>query len=235
MQNRITPAVFNIIFLNILVFVVINLKPTFQEYFVLKKANYFGLREEIRIEGRKTYIVGKKFDFDTGREIRYYSNPGTAEFRPYQLVTSFFGHIEVWHIAMNMLTLFFIGSMLEMTMGLKRFVEFYLFAGVFSGILIALFDPSSTPVLGASGAISGLFVLLAYYYPHARFSFMFIPVGIPARILAPALAGISLLFVLLQLRNPETGGGISHFGHLMGMVAGFLFFHRHKILPKRRS
>ncbi|MEZ4684692.1 MAG: rhomboid family intramembrane serine protease [Bacteroidia bacterium] len=109
-------------------------------------------------------------------------------------------------------------------MGPKRFLQYYLFCGIVGGILIAFLDPSPVPVVGASGALAGSLVALALYFPNLRVSLMFM-FPMKATTLAWGLGILSAAFVLMDIVNPGagSGGGISHFGHLAGMVAALIF------------
>jgi membrane associated rhomboid family serine protease len=81
---------------------------------------------------------------------------GVATGAPWQLVTSMFTHVEVWHIGFNMLALWVLGPQLELMLGWVRFLGLYLLSGlVGSAVVYWLSDPTSS-TLGASGAIFGL-------------------------------------------------------------------------------
>jgi membrane associated rhomboid family serine protease len=146
-----------------------------------------------------------------------------GEFKPLQLVTHFFSHKEIFHILFNMMALTSLGSGVEYVMGSKRFLEFYLFCGFVGGLIIAFLDPSNNPVLGASGAISGVIVAFAFLFPKEKLSVFFLP-PIEARWVATGIGVLSLVFVLIG-----GGGFISHFGHLAGMVAALIYFGFYKV------
>jgi membrane associated rhomboid family serine protease len=135
-----------------------------------------------------------------------------------QIVTHFFSHTEIFHIVFNMMALISLGSGVEYVLGSKRFLEFYLFCGVLGGILITLFDPSPSPVLGASGAIFGVIVAFAVFFPREGLSIFFLP-PIEARWVAIGIGVVSLGLVITGM-----GGSISHFGHLAGMIAALVYF-----------
>jgi membrane associated rhomboid family serine protease len=81
---------------------------------------------------------------------------GVATGAPYELLTSVFTHVEVWHIGFNMLALWILGPQLELLLGWVRFLGLYLLSGlVGSAVVYWLSDPAA-PTLGASGAIFGL-------------------------------------------------------------------------------
>ncbi len=82
--------------------------------------------------------------------------PGVADGSWWQLVTSMFTHVEVWHIGGNMLALWFLGPILEAVLGRTRFLALYFLSGLTgSAVVYALSSPQSY-TLGASGAIFGL-------------------------------------------------------------------------------
>lgn len=97
------------------------------------------------------------------------------------LLTSMFVHANIEHIFFNMISLFFVGSLLERLIGRKRFLGFYLIAGLFAGLFFALLsglfgygigarifgDPSIAGV-GASGAIFGIVGVLTVLIPRSK-------------------------------------------------------------------
>ena len=138
-------------------------------------------------------------------------------FRGYQLVTYFFSHGGFMHILFNMLALWSIGPQVEFVMGSKRFLLYYLFCGFVGGLFITFLDPSVTPVLGSSVPGFGVLLAFALYFPNSHLSFFFI--GMPAKWMMLILIAMSL-FAMQYSPN----SGISHFGHLAGVAAGFLFY-----------
>lgn len=97
-------------------------------------------------------------------------------------LTSMFSHVAFWHLAFNMISLFFVGGLVEKIIGPKRYLFFYIASGLFAGIIFVLFagffgassigaklfgDPGIFGV-GASGAIFGLVGLLAILIPKKR-------------------------------------------------------------------
>jgi membrane associated rhomboid family serine protease len=82
--------------------------------------------------------------------------PGVSEGAYWQLVTSMFSQVEVWHIGLNMLVLWFLGPQLEAVLGRARFVALYVVAGLAGSVCVYWFAGENTATLGASGAIFGL-------------------------------------------------------------------------------
>ena len=142
------------------------------------------------------------------------------------LVTAAFSHNELWHLAINMFVLWSFGTVLERLWGTRTFVLFYLAAAVFSSLSHCavssfLMGNGNIPALGASGAVSGLLLAYALYFPrHKILLFGVIPVPALAGVLA--FVGIDLWGLVAQSR----GGGlpIGHGAHLGGALAGALMY-----------
>ena len=137
------------------------------------------------------------------------------------LFTSMFMHGGIMHLAGNMLYLWIFGDNVEVVLGRLRFVLFYLLCGVAAALTQALLDPGSKiPMIGASGAISG--VLGAYFllFPRASVRVLMFPFGLVA---VPALIvlGLWFLFQLFDgLRGPSGEGGVAFWAHVGGFIAG---------------
>jgi len=86
--------------------------------------------------------------------------PGVSEGSYWQLVTSMFTHVEVWHVGFNMLVLYFLGPQLEAVLGRARYVALYLVSGLAGSVCVYWFSGENTATLGASGAIFGLMAAL---------------------------------------------------------------------------
>ncbi len=201
------PVVLNLLIINGLVFIFVNLFPDASLYFLLNKTEWFHPNAaEFRIRLSTFTADG-------------YILAGTDYFRPIQLVTHFFTHFSPLHLIFNMWALAGLGNQVEYMMGSRRFLEFYLFCGIMCGIVTCIFDPSIAPVAGASGAIFGVLVAFARYFPTQQLMIFPIPFGIQARYLIIGLAVFSLLLLYYDRQT-----NISHFAHLAGMIAGVLYF-----------
>ncbi len=161
------------------------------------------------------------FLFSQYREQTFLWFPGSEYFKPYQLVTHMFMHGGESHILFNMLSLFFLGPMVEQNLGSKRFLSFYLICG-FAAMLLhlglayaGLIRPS--PIVGASGAIMGVFIAFALLYPDVKLMLLFPPIPIKAKYLMGALVLFDLFSGVGGFRT-----GIAHFAHLGGAIAGFI-------------
>jgi len=82
--------------------------------------------------------------------------PGVSDGAAWELVTSMFAHVEVWHIGFNMLALWILGPQLELVLGRLRFLAVYLLSGLAGSTLVYWAAPEFQGTLGASGAIFGL-------------------------------------------------------------------------------
>ncbi|HEX8948442.1 MAG TPA: rhomboid family intramembrane serine protease [Dissulfurispiraceae bacterium] len=140
--------------------------------------------------------------------------------------TSMFLHGGFLHIAGNMLYLWIFGDNIEDTLGHVRFFFFYLFSGVSAAYGYALMDPGSTiPMIGASGAISGVLGAYLLLFPRARVHTL-IFIGIFWQIVAiPAVIVIGF-WIVIQVVNAlfSSGalqhGGVAWFAHVGGFLAG---------------
>ena len=143
---------------------------------------------------------------------------GFVGFEPWQLVTTAFLHGGFPHIAINMFVLWSFGTIVERTVGSRRFTWLY-FASVLSASLVQLWVVTATleggavPTVGASGGVFGVLLAFAFLFPQARMIVFPIPIPMKAWILVTAYAVIELasgVFGTMQ--------GVAHFAHLGGMV-----------------
>ncbi len=132
----------------------------------------------------------------------------------------FLHSFDLFHVAFNMLGLWFFGRELEEFWGSKKFLTFYLFAIIVSGLLSLLNIPmgyGSTPIVGASGAVYGVLFAYAAYFP-GRELYLYLLIRIPVRVAVVLLTLISAAGVL---RSPD---GVAHWVHLGGFFSGWLFY-----------
>ena len=81
---------------------------------------------------------------------------GVSDGAWWQLVTSMFTHVEVWHLGFNMLALWFLGPQLELAVGRLRFLALFMLSGLAGSAVVYWFADAQVQTLGASGAIFGL-------------------------------------------------------------------------------
>jgi membrane associated rhomboid family serine protease len=137
-----------------------------------------------------------------------------------------FMHGGWMHLIGNMLYLWIFGDNVEDSMGHARFLVFYLLCGIAAVLAQALPDPSSiVPMVGASGAISGVLGAYLLLYPLARV-LVVIPLGfilqtmrIPAGIVLLLWFGLQLLSNAMQSAGQ---GGVAFRAHIGGFVAGMI-------------
>ncbi len=140
------------------------------------------------------------------------------------IFTSMFMHGGWLHLIGNMLYLWIFGDNVEDSMGHLRFIIFYLVCGTVAVFAQALPDTqSAVPMIGASGAISGVLGAYLLLYPHARVVVL-IPLGFLSQvILLPAGIVLALWFGLQLLQSaftPAGGAGVAFGAHIGGFIAG---------------
>jgi membrane associated rhomboid family serine protease len=136
------------------------------------------------------------------------------------IITSMFVHGNFMHLAGNMLFLWICGNNVEDRLGHARYVLFYLLCGVAAALLQAVVDTDSPiPMVGASGAISGVLGAYLILYPHARI--LILAWVAVLRIRAVFAIGIWFIMQLLNAiaSDPEEGG-VAWFAHIGGFLAG---------------
>jgi membrane associated rhomboid family serine protease len=137
--------------------------------------------------------------------------PGLLLARPWTLVTYMFLHAGFMHILFNMLGLYFFGPRVEQRIGSERFFALYMISGITGGLL-SFYTPSAQ-ILGASGAIFGVLLAYARFWPRDQiFIWGIIPVEV--RWLVLIYTAISLVGL---------GQGVAHFAHLGGFLGAFLY------------
>ena len=137
-------------------------------------------------------------------------------------LTSIFMHAGFFHLFANMLSLLFIGSLVEKILGRKRYFWFYMIAGLFAGLFFVLSSlffsiDLDTFAVGASGAIFGLIGLLMLLTPNLPVYMMFIPIPIKMKYAAPAML-ILLWFISIAGNVP-----IGNMAHLGGLITGLVY------------
>ena len=134
-------------------------------------------------------------------------------------LTSMFMHGGIFHLFANMFSFLFLGNFIEKILGKKRFLIFYIVAGLFAGImfvLVSLILPIdfNAYAVGASGAIFGLIGLAMILTPNLPVYIMFIPIPIKMKYAAPAM------LILLWLISVFGGVSIGNTAHLGGFIVG---------------
>jgi len=133
---------------------------------------------------------------------------------PWTLVTYMFLHGDGFHILFNMLGLFFFGPRLEMELGGRDFLLLYFISGM-GGALLSYITPH-TPIIGASGAVYGVFLAFARFWPREQILIWGI-IPVEARTLVIIMTAMSVW------GGFSGGGNTAHWAHLGGFVGGFLY------------
>lgn len=156
--------------------------------------------------------------FGNTAQIPQYATPLPVYFN---FLSSMFMHGDIMHIFGNMLFLFVFGDNLENILGHIRYAVFYILCGVAAAAAqIAMNSDSIIPMLGASGAISGILGGYLLMFPNRQvkaliFNFM---TTVPAYI----ALGIWIVYqIVLGYLSPSAGGGVAYAAHIGGFVAGF--------------
>ncbi len=135
-----------------------------------------------------------------------------AEGQAWRLVTSAFLHSGFVHLALNMLSLYFLGSFAEVTFGRSRFLALYLISGIAGGLAYLYFGSFNAPAVGASGAIFGLLGgVFGFAIRRGTFSTR-----------DPMISQL-LLLTALNLFLGATIPGVSNTAHIGGLLGGLVF------------
>ncbi len=187
------------------------------------------------------YIDGIFWGLSDFLGLHYWDSP---KFRPFQVVTHMFTHGGLMHIVFNMFGLVMFGSALEKVWGPKRFLFFYLFCGLGAAALqmafysyevysvAQTFTPAIelinqveklqlnylVPMVGASGAIYGVFLAFGLMYPNVNLYLIFLPIPIKAKYMIILMFALDLFLGVQQY----SWDSFAHFAHLGGMIFGFL-------------
>jgi membrane associated rhomboid family serine protease len=144
----------------------------------------------------------------------------------WRVVTYMFLHEGIFHILFNMLALWMFGVELERMWGSRYFLKYYFVCGLGAAattLVLSLIPGGGLAnavyyanTVGASGAVYGILLAFALYFPH-RPIIMFFVFPVPARYAVMIMGGIALLSAM------STAGGVAHGAHLGGLVAGYLY------------
>lgn len=161
----------------------------------------------------------------------------------YAPLTSMFLHGGWLHLIGNMWFLWVFGNNVEDSMGRLRYVAFYLLCGLAAAATQTFLNPASPiPMVGASGAISGVMGAYVLLYPRVRVHMLVILVIFITRIQVPAYLMLGYWFVLQLLGGAasvgEEGGGVAFWAHVGGFLAGALLINLFKdtgLVAKHRA
>lgn len=162
-------------------------------------------------------------------------------FRIWQPFTYLFLHDvhSIWHILMNMFTLWMFGRELELVWGKNRFLRYYFLTGVGAGIINVIVKTvpallghgfANVATIGASGAIFGILIACAILFPDRRVYIIPFPVAISMRTVVIIMAAFTFLGTF-----GLGADGVSHLCHLGGMLVGYFYLRRGTFLYSVRN
>jgi membrane associated rhomboid family serine protease len=163
-------------------------------------------------------FIGVRGSIQTGDQL-VLAGPAVADGDLWRLLTSGFVHVEFWHIGLNMLSLFWLGRMIEPALGHVRFVAIYLAALLCGSLGVLLLEPNSV-AYGASGAIFGLLGGVIVMARNRNVDLM-----------QSGLVPILALNLILTFTVP----GIAIGAHLGGLVGGLVVTYVVEELARRRG
>lgn len=143
-----------------------------------------------------------------------------SPFAPWQLVTYGFLHGNMTHIFFNMFGLWMFGRELELMMGPKRFLTYFLTCVIGAGfvqLVVASIQGGIYPTVGASGGVFGILLAYGLTFPNRTVMLLFPPIPMKAKYFV-------LLYGLLEFYLGVSGNapGVANFAHLGGMLFGFI-------------
>jgi len=191
-------------------------------------SNRFGIPEVTRniIAINVLLFIATIYSGNTMYEYLALFNYKSNYFHGWQMITHMFMHGSFTHLIFNMFGLYMFGSRLEQMWGAKRFINFYLITGLGAALLHTLVQDYeitqglvsiNQPTVGASGALFGILVAFAMYWPNTQLFLMFIPVPIKAKWAVIGYAAFELFAGISGFQ-----AGVAHFAHLGGALFGFI-------------
>ena len=193
------------------------------------------------IPAELTQSVRPGTGFSMGDGLTCLVDPGRE---PFHVLTSMFLHGSWMHLIGNMWFLWLFGNNIEDSMTRPRFVIFYLLCGLAAAVLQTAVNPASiVPMVGASGAISGVMGAYLVLYPRVRV-FTFVPLGFFVTSIALPAWAMLLYWAFIQFVSglaavgAEGQAGVAFWAHVGGFAAGILLvtmFRRRDYLDTRRT
>jgi membrane associated rhomboid family serine protease len=209
-----------------------EVKESFRKGTVLHKLIYLNLGLFLTVQiVRIVLYLSNSYDL-FGNFLDYLAVPANLEVlarRPWTLITYMFLHVDFIHILMNLLWLYWFGTIFIQELGLKKLLSTYILGGLAGGLLYILFynvfpvfeDVKAASIaLGASASVMAVVIATATYQPERRMNLIFIG---PVKIVYIAL--IMFIFTSMVDFSVNTGGKIAHIG---GALMGFLFAYYYK-------
>lgn len=189
------------------------------------------------VPGELTLLARPGDGFSMGAGLACIVDPGRA---PQHLITSMFLHGSWAHLLGNLWFLWVFGNNVEDSMGRQRFVVFYLLCGIGAAFAQVIAEPASIiPMVGASGAISGVMGAYVVLYPRVRV-YTLVPLLFFFVIPVPAwlMLGYWMLVQVFGGLGSSGGGGVAFWAHVGGFVAGVVLiklFARSDYIARHRA
>ena len=175
------------------------------------------------IPGELMATVPAGAEFPMEKILVCVTDPGR---QPLNVITSMFMHGDWMHLLGNMWFLWLFGNNIEDSTTRPRFLVFYLLSGIAAALAQVMADPSSlVPMVGASGAISGVMGAYLVLFPRVRV-FTMVPLGFYATSVALPAWGMLIYWMVFQLVSQAASsltaqqGGVAYWAHIGGFVAG---------------
>ncbi|MBW3553641.1 MAG: rhomboid family intramembrane serine protease [Gemmatimonadetes bacterium] len=151
--------------------------------------------------------------------------PAAVLQRPWTPITYMFLHGGFMHILFNMIGLYFFGPRLESRVGSRDFILLYLVSGLTGAVLSFFLEPGAA-IVGASGAVFGVLLGFAHFWPHERI-YIWGVLPVPARMM---VIGFTMLSIYSGISG--AGGAVAHFAHLGGFAGAWIYL---RIRDRRAS
>lgn len=195
--------------------------PVIKNLLIINAAVFFVqlIMENIIFNGiPAAYILNRWFALNPILVDDAFGNP--FNFQIWQLITYQFMHGNFSHILFNMFALWMFGAEIENIFGSRKFLIFYLLAGVSAGLLHLFISPllGSSPAvtIGASGSVFGVMTAFALLFPD-RYIFLYFLIPIKAKY----LIGFLIVFEFLAINSAHSN--VAHLAHLGGALFGFIY------------
>ena len=209
-----------------------EVKESFRKGNTLHKLIYLNLGLFLTVQiVRIVLFLSNSYELFDGF-LDYLAVPANLEVlgrRPWTIITYMFLHVDFIHILMNLLWLYWFGSMFIQELGVKKLLSTYILGGLAGGLLYVIFYnvfpvfeqvKSGSIALGASASVMAVVVATATYQPERRMNLVFIG---PIKIIYIAL--VMFIFTSMVDFSVNTGGKIAHIG---GAMMGFIFARYYK-------
>ncbi len=209
-----------------------EVKESFRKGNTLHKLIYLNLGLFLTVQiVRIVLFLSNSYDLFDGF-LDYLAVPANLEIlgrRPWTLITYMFLHVDFIHILMNLLWLYWFGTMFIRELGVKKLLSTYILGGLSGGLLYVIFynifpvfeqAREGSIALGASASVMAVVVATATYQPERRMHLVLIG---PVKIIYIAL--VMFIFTSMVDFSVNTGGKIAHIG---GAIMGFMFARYYK-------